>query len=316
MDALSQLIELTRLQGSLDLRCQQAGRFAMDHVMAPTGEAPFHLVLAGRCVVELERGATLSLGAGDLVVLPRGHAHRLRDAGATTLGGPLHIDTDGPLPIHRHAHGDAELDLLCGRFHYAPGSVGLLMTALPDALHVSLTESAGLDQLHALIALLRTEVQRQQPGALAIVTALSHALFVMALRAHVEHGTTPACLLALLIDPRLGRSVQAMLREPARDWTVETLAEQASMSRASFARGFQHKGGLSPWELLTRLRMHMAVDFLLRGNAPVADVAQQVGYQSEAAFGKVFRRHTGITPARFRRQRRASEAPSTESTMW
>jgi len=309
MDALSQLIRLTGLQGSLDLRCQMAGTFAVDHDRVSVGEAPFHLVLAGQCVLEPDGGAPLQLAVGDFVLLPRGHAHRVRDTDAGVTGGALRIDNDGALPIRRNTDGASDLDLLCGRFRYAPGTVGLLMTALPDVVRVSLTADAELDELRALIALMRTEVQRAQPGALAIVTALSHALFVMALRAHVRSGTTPACLLALLVDTRLGRSVQAMLRDPARDWTVELLAAESAMSRATYARHFQHTGGLSPWDLLTRLRVHIASDLLLTGDQAIGDVAARVGYRSEAAFGKVFRAHTGLTPARFRRERRRT-APS------
>ena len=310
MDALSQLIRLTRVQGSLDLRCQMAGTFAVEHDRVPAGEAPFHLVLAGCCVLEPDGGAPLKLAAGDLVLLPHGHAHRVREAQSGVAGGTLRIDDDGALPTRRNSDGPADLDLLCGRFHVAPGTVGLLMTALPDVVHVSLTSDAGLDELRALIALMRAEVQRAQPGALAIVTALSQALFVMALRAHVRGGTTPACLLALLVDARLGRSVQAMLRDPARDWSVESLAAEAAMSRATYARRFHDTGGLSPWDLLTRLRMHVASDLLLGGREPIGDVAARVGYRSEAAFGKVFRAHMGLTPARFRRERRRATPPA------
>lgn len=303
MDALSQLVQLTLLQGSLDLRCQLAGRFAVDHAPRPDGEVPFHLVLAGRCVMELQGHPPLALATGDLVLLPRGHAHRIRDDGATDTAGPLQLETHGALPLRRNTDGAAELDLLCGRFHTLPGTTDLLLAALPDVLHVPLADSADLDTLRALIALLRTEVQHAQPGALAIVTALSSALFVLALRTHAQRGGTPACLLALLIEPRLGRAVQAMLREPGKAWTVASLAELAAMSRATFARQFQAHGGLAPWELLTRLRVQLAGHQLRHGRDAVAEIAQQVGYQSEAAFAKVFRRHTGLTPARYRRQR-------------
>jgi len=107
--------------------------------------------------------------------------------------------------------------------------------------------------------------------------------------------------LLLLADARLGAAVQAMLRHPEQAWTVESLAEHAAMSRASFARHFAAKGNSSPWELLTLLRMRMASDLLLRGKLPIGEVAERVGYRSEAAFGKAFTRQMGQTPAAYRR---------------
>jgi AraC family transcriptional regulator, activator of mtrCDE len=304
MDALNQVIQLTRLQGSLDLRCYLAGRFAIDHEAEPPGEAPFHLVLAGRCLLELNPGTTLTLNTGDMVVLPRGHAHVIRDIGAHTVVGTLRMERDGPLPVRRNTYGDAELDLLCGRFRYVPTAAGLLMRALPEALHVSLADNTELEQLRGLIALFRAEVQQLQPGALTIVNALSQALFVLALRAYMQRHATPPSLLALLIDPRLGRSVQAMLRQPEKAWSVASLAECAAMSRATFARAFQAVAHMSPWELLTLLRMHIAADLLTEGSMGSASIAERVGYQSDAAFAKAFRRHAGTTPAQFRRQHR------------
>jgi AraC family transcriptional activator of mtrCDE len=311
MDALSRLIQLTRLQGSLDLRCRMAGSFAVDHPAAPAGEAPFHLVLSGRCMLDLDGGESRLLTSGDFVLLPRGRAHLVRDADVGSPGRELRIDRSGLLPLRSNTDGEGDLDLLCGRFQYAPGSAGLLMSALPEALHVSLTGNASLDSIRALIALLRSEVQQQHPGALAVVTSLSHAVLVMAMREYMQGRNTPPGLLTVLIEPRLGRAVQAMLSEPGRTWTVQSLAERAAMSRATFARRFQSCAGMSPWTLLTQLRMHMAADMLQHGNSAVAVVAQRVGYESEAAFGKAFRRHAGISPAHYRRQHHSKSAGTT-----
>lgn len=304
MDAFSRLIDLAQLHGSLDLRCQLAGGFALDHEPAPAGEAPFHLVLAGRAVVQLPDGSTTHLGAGDFLLLPRGSAHLMRSADTKASALPMRMQLGGLLPVRRNTEGEVELDLLCGRFTYATGLSDVIMSALPDVLHLPLAQTIGLGGLQGIVELLRAEVIHAQPGAIAIVSALSQALFVLILRAHAQREGMPASLLVLLGDPRLSRVVLAMLQHPERPWTVATLAEQAMMSRATLARHFASRGATSPLELLKLLRMQVARDLLAQGQLSTADVAERVGYASDAAFGKVFAQRIGATPAAFRRQSR------------
>jgi len=307
MDAFSKVIDLAGVRGSLDLRCLLSGSFALDHEPALAGEAPFHLVLAGRARMQLPDGEVLLLEAGDFVLLPRGSAHLMQGVTDATPAGPIRVDLDGPLPIRRNTDAAPELDLLCGRFVYNAGAGDLIMRALPDALHLRLAQGDDMTGLHGVVDLLRDEVARLQHGALAIVTALSQALFVMALRAHAQRNELPPSLLLLLGDARLGRSVFAMLQHPEKAWTVALLAEQATMSRASFARHFAVSSDLSPLELLTILRMQMARKLLVQGQLATAEVGERVGYQSEAAFSKVFAHCAGMTPAVFRREHRAVE---------
>jgi AraC family transcriptional activator of mtrCDE len=308
MDALSRLIQLAQLQGNLDVRCQFAGGFAVDHAEAPRGEALFHLVLDGGCAIEPAGEPPLEMQAGDLVIFPHGAAHLIRDRRGQRRTAPVRVEHDGLLPLRRNGDGAPELDLLCGRFRYAPASASLLLSTLPGTLKVSLRDAAGMEALQALVALMRHEAGQRQPGALAVVTALTHALFALALRAYATgdvHG-----LLPLLADARLGGAVQAMLAEPARPWTLEELGRVAAMSRASFARHFGERAGMTPGECLARLRMQIAGDLLLRTRRRTGDIGQDVGYQSEAAFGKAFRHYMGTTPARFRREHGKNEDPA------
>ena len=265
MDALTRILELARVRGALDLRCQLAGGFSLDHEDAGPGEAPFHLVLAGEGVMELPGRRTLALRAGDLIVLPHGTTHRVRDTHGVMHDAPVTLDTSGPLTIKRTAGEGQVLDLLCGRFVHAPDAGQLLFASLPDVLQASLTDRHGLPTLEAIVSMFRDEVGTLAPGALAVVTALSQALLVFALRAQLENSLMPPSLLTLLADPRLGRAMLAMLREPAKEWTVESLAAQSAMSRATFARHFEAKGKQSPHEVLTLLRMHLAAELLRRG---------------------------------------------------
>jgi AraC family transcriptional activator of mtrCDE len=308
MDTLSKLIEVARPQASLDLRCLLTGGFDIDQAPLEAGIAPFHLVLGGACVVETGGGACVALNAGDFMLFPRGAAHRVRDVGREAITAPLTSSHDGMLPLRRNgARADApELDLLCGRFVYAPGPSALLLNALPDPFHVSLGGVQSPGALQTLIALMRAEAQHRQPGALAIVTALSQALFAMALRVHGEQHASGSGVLALLADARLGASVQGMLSAPERAWTIAELGALAAMSRATYARHFNERAGMTVMDFLTRIRMTIACDLLLRTQRSAAEIGEAVGYQSEAAFGKAFQQSVGSTPGRYRRQPQAN----------
>ncbi|ASW01149.1 cupin domain-containing protein [Paraburkholderia aromaticivorans] len=317
MDTLSRLIDLARPQASLDLRCLLSGAFDVDHDPMEPGIAPFHLVLDGACIVETADGAQHALTAGDFMLFPRGAAHRVRDVRRLAAAAPLTLGHDGMLPVRRNDSGkdsgnpapiSADVDLLCGRFVYAPGSSALLLNALPDPFHVSLGGMPTLGSLQTVIALMRTEAERREAGALAIVTALSQALFAMALRVHGEQHASTSGVLALLADARLGASVQGMLNAPERAWTIAELGELAAMSRATYARHFNERAGMTVMDFLTQIRMTLACDLLRRTQRSAAEIGEAVGYQSEAAFGKAFQQSMGVTPGRYRRLPQASDA--------
>src|SRR5690606_13254286 len=309
MDALTRLIQLARPQASLELRCQLTGKFALPH-QSPTTVAPFHLALHGRCAIQAQDGSVLTLEAGDMVMFPRGGAHWIRDIAlrAKRATAPT-FSHDGLLKLERVGSGEPDIDLLCGRFEYANGPAALLLRALPDPLHVSLADGDGngdgASRLHALVSLMRDESERRQPGALAIVTALSQALFAMALRAYSAQYPDASNVLTLSSDPRLGPSIRALLAEPGRAWSIEELGGLSAMSRATYARHFREKSGMTGWEFLSQVRMTIAANLLRQTTRNAADIGMEVGYQSEAAFGKAFQQYMGVPPGRYRRNAQA-----------
>lgn len=298
MNAIDTLITLADVRGSLDLRCQFQGDWALDHDHQSVGVAPYHVVLAGECRIELPGGRRLKLLPGDIVVLPGGTEHLLASPGTRVAASLPRMQTGGLLPIKRFGDG-ADLDLLCGRFLYQPDA--MLFRALPDHLVISSQNLSDGDPLCALVALLRGEAQANRAGGKFMVNALTSALFTLVLRAYLEQSPQSEGSLALLSDRRLGRAWQAMLQDPAHDWTVEALAELASMSRATFMRSFSKLAGSSPWTLLTQVRMQLAYGLLTRSQSGLSDIAAQVGYQSQAAFSKVFKDTYGMAPGQMRR---------------
>lgn len=308
MDPLDRLLELAQVRGVVDVRCYLAGSFDIDHDAVPSGEAPFHLVMTGGGQVVLPDGSSIEIRAGDLLVLVRGSRHRVQSSSGKEAARPVTFDASGPIPVKRNTEDAAELDLLCGRFVFAPDSVALLFDALPDVLHVRLSNHHALSSLSGLVEIMRNEVARMDPGVYAVVSALAQTLLVFALRSAMHAGLVSRSLLTLLSEPRLGKAVFAVLHDPAREWTVSLMAEQAMMSRATFARHFEAAAGTSPLELVTRLRMELARELLRKGSLPVGAVGERVGYRSEAAFSRVFSKLTGATPARYRRDIRNGDA--------
>jgi AraC family transcriptional activator of mtrCDE len=303
MDALTRLIHMARPQAGLDLRCQLSGAYEIPHAAAPDGIVPFHLVLAGSCRIE-SSGGLLTARAGDFVLFPRGGTHRICDDGAhaPSTQGATRMRYDGMLPLRRMGKGVVDADLLCGHFEHARSAGELLFKSLPDPLHVSLQDDESPASLEPVVALMRHEAQKQGPGALAIVTALSQALLAMALRRFGERLGGQASILALLADAQLGASVRALLKEPGRAWTIEGLAKFAAMSRAHYARRFREASGMTVFDFMTLARMAIACDLLRETRRTVGDIGMEVGYQSEAAFGKAFRQRVGELPAQYRRR--------------
>jgi len=303
MDALSRLVELVGLRAQLDLRCLLAGGVETDEQSAPPGELLFHLVLSGRCRLTLDGGEALDLQAGDFVALPRGSAHRVRvlDGEVAEAVAPLLSEESGGLALRRSASGELVLDLLCGRLVSASPLLGLLFATLPGTLSVSLNGSAATAQLQALAALIREEVAAGRAGVQAVVASLANALFALALRAHAESGDGAPGLIRLLGDARLGRVALAVLREPGRDWGAQALADEAGMSRASFMRHFGAAAQQTAGDFVTLVRLTRAATLLRQSRRGTADIGEEVGYQSEAAFNHAFKKALGLTPAAYRR---------------
>ena len=303
MDALSQIVRLVRLQASLDLRCQFAAGIAVDHDGAPPREIEFHLVLSGRCVIELPDGESIDMVPGDFAALRSGTPHRVRTCGDVDVHHRTATTQEGLLTLRRSVEGPRELDLLCGRFVVDSTTMDQLLETLPRVLHVSLSESTPDIDLCVIVAMIRAECDADAPGAVAIVEALSTVLLTLALRIHSQRDALSPSLLRLIGDARMARATQAILTEPGRNWTLEQLAELSAMSRATFARRFSEVSAMTPGSLLLQVRMSRAADLLTRSRRSVADIGAAMGYQSEAAFSKAFKRAMALSPAAYRRSR-------------
>lgn len=304
MGALSQLLALYPVRTALDVRCQFGAPWVLDHHGTGPGIAPYHLIASGECLLEVGSEKEIALGAGDIILFPMGTPHRLHTPGPHDIHyAPRASHDRGPLPFHYNDSPGPQTRILCGQFEFDPGSARVLLSSLPELVHVKSAQSEGLAVLQQLIAMLRAETEQVRPGGRAVVSQLASALFALLMRAWVEQGAALDGLFALLADPRLRGALHAMLDAPERPWEVSELAAACNMSRATFARLFQQVARTTPAQLLTETRMAKAAALLQNGRLSAGAIGEQVGYQSEAAFNRVFKRHFGIGPGAYRRTR-------------
>jgi AraC family transcriptional activator of mtrCDE len=302
MDALSHLLSLYPLRTALDVRCHFGAPWVLDEPAAAAGVAPYHLILNGTARLDYASQKDVPLQAGDIIVFPRGGAHRIHmgDGGAAAA---LHAQDNGDLPALKWNDGaGAVTDVLCGRFEFHGARGNALLDALPDVMLVRSAGSDDLAGLRSLLAMLKHETERVRPGASAVVAQLSSALFALLIRAWLEQASAMSGLFAVLAEPRLQAAVQGMLQAPEKPWSVADMAGACHLSRATFARLFRRTAAATPAALLTQTRMAQAALWLGESRRAVADIGEAVGYQSEAAFNRVFKRHFGVGPGQYRRQ--------------
>jgi AraC family transcriptional activator of mtrCDE len=306
-DWLTRFMELVTVTGKLQIRCALGAPWAKKYAQAGSQEIPYHIILAGRALLEnSDDGATYELRAGDIVLLPHGSAHVLHD-GSGAAPVPSRERASGSLLVSENGGTGEALDMLCGRFFVAPPHDRLIRSYLPSELVVH-TEDVSIDsqslpqaeRLSRLVALMRAEAMGNDVGSGAILNALSSALFALTLRAAGEAGQSRTGMLALAAHPRLAPAAAAMFNDPARAWTLPELAGLCSMSRATLMRHFQISLGHSAMDLLTDIRMSAAANALRKSTSSTEAVADLVGYQSVSAFRRVFTERMGMTPGDWR----------------
>jgi AraC family transcriptional activator of mtrCDE len=300
MDTLSELLALYPMRTALDVRCHFGAPWLLDHSQAERGVAPYHLITRGTAQVDGLDG--LVLEAGDVIVFPHGAAHRLyagdaARATATTSGGG-----SGMLRYKGNEGEGAPTDILCGEFRFDVDETGGgLPAALPAVLVVRTAERAEARGLRQVMEVLQAEAEAPGDGSESIVRQQESALFALLIRGWLAQAPGVPGLFAVLAERRLQPALYAMLDAPQQPWTLATLAALCHMSRATFARIFGQAAGAAPAEVLTRLRMARAARLLEAGGHAANTVAEMVGYQSEAAFHRAFKRQYGVGPGAWRR---------------
>ncbi|MEV6107131.1 AraC family transcriptional regulator [Streptomyces sp. NPDC051940] len=266
--------------------------------------ATFHVVLQGNCWLSPTKTGPLRLGAGDVVLLRHGNAHVLRDDLGSALSdfAPVQGDAPGLIGRVRVEGPGARTVLLCGAYPFG-GTRHPLLGELPAVVHLPTRSRTGA--LRDLVGLIGEELGEPQPGRDGILPALIDAMLLYILRAWVSEQAHTAAggWAAALTDPAIGRALAAIHAEPAHPWTVAELGARSGLGRSAFAQRFSALVGAPPAAYLTWWRMTVAARLLHASDAPLGVIAQRVGYTSEFAFGKAFKREHGRSPGRYRSER-------------
>lgn len=308
MDALSEVLAVVRVRGSLFSRARGACPWGVSTRGAPGGI--FHVVRAGSGVLRVEGQPDVRFSPGDLLVLPHGHPHVLADAPSSR---PVWIRElpvepgDDALPVVRAGPpGEVDADILCGSFRFDDEARAHLLPWLPPVLHAPGRRATGA-WLEATMTLLADGVSSGRPGASVVVDRLAEVLFVQAVAAWVEDGGG-AGWLAGLGDPPVARALGLLHAEPARPWSVDLLARRVGLSRTRLYARFTERVGEPPAAYLTRWRMVLARRALREEDLGLGELATRLGYGDAAAFSRAFVREVGQPPGAWRKEARGPAA--------
>lgn len=270
----------------------------------------FHVVTSGRCWLEVEGSESRLLQPGDFALVPHGEGHQLLSAPGVRAAPLFDLPREQVserYEILRHGRGGAATNLICGAVRFDHPAARQLVAHLPKLICVDAWRSPQMEWIQSTLRLMAAEAQELQPGGETVITRLADILVIQAIRSWMaEDSSAQTGWLGALHDKQIGRAILLIQRHPARAWTVASLAEEVAMSRSAFAARFKELVGESPMQYVTWWRMNVALAQLKEEDISVGELADRLGYQSEAAFSRAFKRTIGMSPgaARSGQQRR------------
>lgn len=323
-DPLSDVLRTVKLQGALLFLVDATSPWCVDipearefaDIILPRARhvVSYHVVVEGRGLASVPGIEPTPFDTGDIVVFPHADPYVMSSA----PGVPPEFDRQQTLQFFRDLaagklpfvipEGGGELPkakFICGFLGCDLSPFNPLFATLPRILHVRRPRGGHTDLLGQLIDLALAEARIRRAGSDSIRLGLSELMFVEVLRRHLETlSADRAGWLGGLRDPKVGRMLALLHAEPARDWTLDSLARASGVSRSVLAERFASSVGETPMRYLTLWRMQLAARLLADGTAKVAAIGEQVGFRSEAAFSRAFKKVTGLSPAEWRRTTR------------
>jgi AraC-like DNA-binding protein len=322
MDVLSEVLKVVKLQGAIFYNGEFSSPWSFcsppSHTVAPY-VAPgaghviiYHLVTNGRASARLMDGERIALEAGDLVIFPHGDEHIIENGSPTKtvdLVKELAQIVANGLKVSRFGGGGEVTTFICGFMACDPQLSQVFLSGLPPVFKVSIRDDASGRWLENSIRFSVNATDRSVAGGEAVLAKLSEVLFVETLRFYIAQlPAEQTGWLAGARDSEVGKTLALMHRNPAHPWTIASLAKEAGVSRSVLAERFRYYLNQSPMVYLTRWRLQLGAQMLASTSHPVAQIAAEVGYESEAAFNRAFKRDFTVPPARFRSQSRSAHA--------
>ena len=315
MDALADVLKAARLSGGIFFRAEFSAPWCLGGCLTPEMCAPFvgpaqhlvpyHYLVDGEVFISVNDGPASKLRRGEVVLFPRNDFHVM----ASDLGLPQVPPADVVLAAVRdtigtirYGGGGAAATFVCGYLGCDRLLANPIMSSLPAMMRLRVEDSPAADWISSTFQYAAQEAAAGRQGSAAVLAKLSELLFVGAVREHVR-ALPPERTgwLAGLRDPAIARVLALIHRDVARPWSVEELGRQAGMSRSALADHFSRLLGMSPIHYLADWRLQLAGQILRESPDPLARVAERVGYESEAAFSRAFKKKFGQAPATWRR---------------
>jgi AraC-like DNA-binding protein len=304
-DPLGEALHALRMDSSLYTRSEFSAPWGLELPPMP-GHVTFHAVTSGRCWLEVEGDEPRPLQPGDLALVSQGLGHRL----VSEPGAPAAALFDLPrevvserYEILRHGGGGAPTAMMCGVVRFDQAAAHHLVKLLPAVIVVDGWTSPQMDWVQSTLRFMTHEAGELKPGGEIVVTRLADILVVQAIRTWIaQDPVAQTGWLGALRDPQVGHAIALVHRHPERDWTLEALAAEVAMSRSAFAARFTERVGEPAIRYVARFKMHVAQAALKQEGARIAELASRLGYRSEAAFSRAFKRVIGVPPGAVQRE--------------
>jgi AraC-like DNA-binding protein len=302
-DPLGEALHLLRMSGTFYCRSELSEPWGLE-LPALDDCLMFHVVTTGRCWLEVEGAERRLLQAGDFALVPHGEGHRLTSQPGTTAAKlfdlPRELVSDR-YEILRHGGGGVVANIVCGVVRFEHPAAQRLVELLPRLITIDASSALQMEWIHTAVRLMAVEAREMLPGGETVITRLSDILVVQAIRTWIaQDPAAQTGWLGALQDKQIGRALALIHRDPARAWTVASLASEVAMSRSALAARFTELVGEPAMRYVARWRMHLALTRLKEDDSSLGELAGRLGYQSEAAFSRAFKRYVGVSPGAVR----------------
>ncbi len=302
-DPIEQALHQLRATGTFYCRSELTAPWGLTMPPMP-GCIWFHAVTTGAFNLGSSSGPDVPVRAGDFVLVPHGRGHQIRThkrvRAPDVLTLPHESESDHYAELY-YGDGGETTTTLCGVIRLEHPLAFDLDSALPDLIHLRADDLLDAAWMQSTLRLIAAESKTTRPGGETIITRLCDVLVIQAIRAWLAEDDSAGGWLGALHDEQVGRALVGVHRHPEQAWSVVALAREAGMSRSGFANRFHELVGEPPMQYVTRLRMRLARVRLAERRCSVGEAAEQLGYRSEAAFCRAFKRFVGVTPGAVRR---------------
>jgi len=305
MDIFDDIINTLQLKGLLYFRTNFSPPWGTT-VPKHNNAARFHLVIQGRCFIQVNSGETIELSAGDLILVPNGASHILAHKPMQnappleTVLKDVGYTGDGFLAVGK-GDVDASTQMVCGHFTFRNGADHPLLQALPDYIVVSTETRAKQRILDDTLNLISQHIFSENGGSTASITRLSEVVFIEILSSGVSLPPQSESILKAFRDPQIGRALQLIHSKLSFQWSVERLASEVAMSRSRFANRFSELMGAGPMSYLSDWRLQKGLSLIDDSPLSIKQIAEQTGYKSQSAFTRAFSARFGSSPTEYRR---------------